>query len=158
MNNKDGFISLETVISLTALYMIFFLFLGMFVYITPIVTMPTYLYSLSNSARLQGGLTEDDIAAFKETINNNYNYINSNNLKDAIAIEAKTIPSNDDVSNIELDNESLFYASRQHNEVIVVKASIPSNTFFFQGVFNYFNIFNINNNYAFRQVVASERF
>ena len=156
MKNKYGFISLEAVFALTFLFMVFFFILSIIAYIIPLVTMPTYLHILSNNIRVQGGMTSENVEDFKDAIESNYGYISSNDLRDVIAVEAISIPSNIDVSNIDISTESTEYISRNDKEVILITANVPSNRIL-PGILSYFNS-SISEYYSFTHVVSSERF
>lgn len=138
--------------------MTFFLVIAIISYIIPLMTMPTYLNILSNNARIQGGLTSNNIETFKANISNNYGYIQSGNLKDLIEVTASTIPSGIDVSDIDVSDNSLGYVSRKSGEVIFIEVLIPTNNNLFSGVLSFFNDFSMNDYYRFTQVVSSERF
>jgi hypothetical protein len=132
------------------------LIISVFSYMIPIVGMRNQVNLLSYYARIQGGITPENIETFKGNIYAKYSYINKNNLEDEINIEIFTEPSNIDLLLVDISEESDEYVRKEDGEIIVINVQIPSNKFLFSGIFRYFGILEFGN-YSFSQVVSSER-
>jgi hypothetical protein len=122
----------------------------------PVSSMENDVNILSYHARIQGGITSENIDTFKENISTKYSYINKNNLEEEIIVEAFTYPSNIDLIGIDISEESSEYVRKEDGETIIIKVQIPINRFSFSGIFRYFGISEFGN-YNFNQVVISER-
>lgn len=67
--NKKGFIAIETIIALTVVIIVILLFLGFWLYLYPRIVLEKEVHVLAQQAKVTGGLTNEQVSKFSETMN-----------------------------------------------------------------------------------------
>lgn len=160
IKNKKGFVSIETVVSMTFVILILCLFFGFIAYQYPKIILEQEVHALAQKCKIQGGLTDktsqkenSDIEVFKDILEN------KGYSRDTIKVVAKTNPGNNSAIgvtplNVEGDN----YVKRDAKTYIEIIVSVPSNKKGLTSILKVLGISDVlNKEYVFKEKVLSER-
>ena len=160
LKNRKGFVAIEAVIVMSGVLFLLILFISFLSYTLPKVMLEKEVQALAQTAKIQGGLTNNtsqpvnpDIELFKDNLaKHGYN-------RDEIVIEAKTIPSGMNAIGVTPLNESgTNYIRRDSKELIEITISIPADKSLFNEPLKFFGVKNtLSGVYTFKEVVGSER-
>lgn len=151
--NKEGSVTLETILSLTMFVIFFVLVLAFFLFIYSFSDISRQTEILATAAERQGGLTVEDVNYFEERMSR-YNFITSGE----VVVDAYTIPSGHSALNVAPLNEDGYYISRDSMEKIVIRVTTPSNNVLLKPVLSFFGIEKDSDSYTIERTVYSERY
>lgn len=158
-NSKKGFVSIETIISLVPIMMVVFLSIGFFCYMYPQIAMEKQVHVLAETAKIQGGLTDNTSDSNNSDIDNFLKKAKKFGFdKNDIKITAITDPGDKNAIGVTpLNEDGDNYIKRNTKEVINISVTYPSNNFIV-GPLRYFNISSYKLKYqTIHQSVLSER-
>lgn len=158
--NKKGFVSIEAIISMATFLIMFVMCIGFYVYTMPKLTLEKEVHLLAQKAKIQGGLTYEDVDIFKENLKlKGYN-------PDEITVNAVTVKGSGGavggasaigVDGINVDNAT-NYIKRSEVTPIEISVSVPANTKLLKGPLSHMlSTKALNDKYYFRETVLSER-
>ena len=153
---RSGYISIDAFFSMIAFLFLFLLAIGFFTYLQPYTNIYQQdFHQLTTLTERQGGLTEDDVEAFKERLTQHH-YLQS---KQTIKIQAETLSSGVDVTDVTpMGEEGSNYVHYDSFKSIEVTMVVPSNNQFFTAIGKVFGVQELSQTYKFREVVLSERY
>lgn len=159
-NKKEGFVSVEAIISMATLMIMFVMCIGFYVYTMPKLTLEKEVHLLAQKAKIQGGLTYEDINIFKKALEDKgYN-------PDEVTVEAITVNGSGgaigganaigvDSMN---DSNAVNYIKRAQLTPIEITVTVPANIKLLNGPLTHMLTSNsLNKKYYFRETVLSER-
>ena len=160
MNKKSGFVSVEAVISMATLLIVFVMCIGFFTYTMPRVTLEKEVHLLAQKAKIQGGLTNEDVNLFKIALEKRgYN-------PEEVTVKAVTVEGSDGspgganaigVDSIS-DPNAVRYIKRDALTPIEITVTVPANTRLLKGPLSHIFVTNmVNDKYYLRETVLSER-
>lgn len=121
IKNNKGFISIESIIPLTIIVFIFVIIIELFNFLYPTITLQIETHTLTQKAKIQGGLTPTDINNMKLTLQKKGFDISK------VQIVAKT--NSRDVSNVTpLNQTGTNYIKRNSGDEITIKIIVPADT------------------------------
>lgn len=119
--DNRGFISVESIIPLTIFVFIFVIIIEFFNFLYPTITLQIETHTLTQKAKIQGGLTSTDVNNMKSNLERKGFDISK------IQIIAKT--NSRDVSNVTpLNQNGSNYIKRNSGDEITVKIIVPADT------------------------------
>lgn len=159
-SNKSGFVSVEAVISMATLIIMFVMCIGFYVYTMPKITLEKEVHLLAQKAKIQGGLTYGDVDLFKEALSNKgYN-------PDEVTVQAVTVQGSSGtvgganaigVDAID-DPNAVRYIKRSALTPIEITVTVPANTKLLKGPLSHIFVTNmLSDKYYLRETVLSER-
>lgn len=120
-SNKDGYVAIETVVSVTVFLFIFMTILGLFLAIYPRVVILQESNSIAQLASVQGGLTDEDVKDFTARISS-YGFVdNSDSVEINLITEAGV--KADNIDPVEIDNG--FYVKRADLDAMMLVVRVP---------------------------------
>lgn len=127
--NKKGFVSIETILSMTAIIVSVLIAIGFFTWIYPRVMLQIETHTLAQKAKIQGGLTNSisqpvnsDIELFKDRL------VELGYDRESIEVTATTIPGNHNAIGVTPLHESgNNYIKRDSKETIEIVVKVPAN-------------------------------
>ena len=160
INKKNGFVSIEAIISMATLMIMFVICIGFFVYTMPKLTLEKEVHLLAQKAKIQGGLTYDDVDLFKSSLQNKgYD-------PDRIVVQAVTVASSTGVSGgasaigVEplSQTNATNYIKRSDMTPIEITVAVPANLKLLNGALTHLFLGQaLNDTYYLRETVMSER-
>ena len=118
---KDGYVTIETVVSVSMFLFIFMAVLGLFLAIYPRVVILQESNSIAQLASIQGGLTEEDVQEFTTRISS-YGFVdNSESVEINLITEAGVMADN--IDPVEIDNG--FYIKREDLDAMILVVRVP---------------------------------
>lgn len=160
IKNNKGFVAIETIIVLAGVMFFLLLFISILCYNYPRIMLEKEVQILAQTAKIQGGLTDDtsqpkdsDISLFKDRMEKmGYN-------RDEVEITALTIPGKINAIGVTPMNlEGNKYIKRDSKELIEITVIAPANNNVFKAPLKYFGIDRATmSNYVIREIVGSER-
>lgn len=156
INSKSGYVSIEAVFAMSVFIIFFLLSISFFAYLYPQSQLQGEVEVLSLLCQRQGGLTEDDIANFEDSLRK-YSFIDQSDLP--IVVTAKTSPSGFDAIGVtDLEDEGDNYVKRESKEIINLVVQIPANNGLLKNIAQFFGIDSVNDYYYYFEPVMSERY
>lgn len=153
---KDGFISIDTVMSMSVVIIFILIAIAFYVYEYPSISLTTEVFTLSKVASEQGGLTPDDIASFKERIKTR-KFVQDSPLEITVALIDEIGVSYTNVTT--LNNLGTDYLKRQDLKVCTLIVKIPANTKMLNNMMIGINVSNtLGEYYVFEYPVVSKRY
>lgn len=165
IKNSKGFMSIEAIIAMGVVLMVIVLGIGFFTYMMPKQAIEQEVNLLGRMAKMNGGLTAGDMANFKETMEENLKYTQSD-----IDIEVMAINSSGakqlaptvickDVAGVACP-AGTPYVKRNEQKIIEITVTMPAKN---QGLLAALSFFNANKDkaeqgYVFKERVMSERY
>lgn len=129
LKNRQGFVSIETILAVSVAMMVILVLIGFFTTIFPRVRLQMETHTLAQKAKIQGGLTDatsqsvdSDVEIFKEKLSKvGYR-------KEDIQITAYTEPGNLSAIGVTpYDSEGSNYIKRGSGETIYIVVKVPAN-------------------------------
>lgn len=121
LKNKKGFVSIETVIAISFCLMFFIFVVEFFNYIYPTINLQIETHTLTQKAKVQGGLTNTDILNMKQKLKEK----GFDETKVLVSAKTKT----KDVSNVTpMNQEGTNYVKRDSDEEIIIRVEVPAST------------------------------
>lgn len=157
---KKGFVSIEAVISMSAVLMIVLMAIGFIVYMYPKIMLEKEVHLLAQKAKIQGGLTDNisqpvnsDIETFLKSLEG------KGYKKDTIEITARTIPGDLNCIGVTpLNTNGNNYVKRDSKMTIQITVKVPANKSGLKGPFAYLHFEDESGQYYYiRETVMSER-
>lgn len=151
LKNKEGFVSVEAVISMVTFLCMTLLCIGFFTYTYPKIFLEKEVHLLAQKAKIQGGLTYEDENLFKSELEKRgYNRKN---------IVLTAVCGNKNALGVDkIGSSGKNYIKRTELEPIVINVSIPANKKLLEGPFLHFALTStLSDTYHFRETVLSER-
>lgn len=169
--NKKGSFSIEAVLAMSGLLMITFLGIAYFTYLVPRQMLTQEVHMLTQTAKIQGGLTagnfteaDNDIQRFLDRMEEKGFDPNKINIKATVSSE--TNPIRDGVSVIGVEplsdgyKEDSLYSHRNSKEIITIRVTIPANKNFINAMSKYWTGSKEGTSlgdYKFTETIMSER-
>lgn len=119
--SKDGFVAIETVVSVTMFLFIFMAVLGLFFAIYPRVVILQESNSIAQLASIQGGLTDEDVQGFTTRISS-YGFVDNSESVE-INLITETGVKADNIDPIETNNG--FYVKREDLDAMILVVRVP---------------------------------
>lgn len=119
MRKKDGFVTIEFILVSTSLFFLLFAFVGIFTYTYPTHAIQREVDVLTRQTQRNGGVTNEDLASFKDRLND-MRFIRESDV--SVEVYATTRNNNYNVVGVTESN----YVSKQDNEVIELTIITPS--------------------------------
>lgn len=117
---KDGFVAIETIFSLVPVVIFILILIGMFAIMYPRIMLQYEVGSLTQTAKVQGGLTNDDTQRFLDRMDR-IGYDSGD-----VSITAFTEPSGYNLVGVTpIGEDGDNYLRRDSDELIVVQIEIP---------------------------------
>lgn len=154
LEEKRGFVSVETVFAMSIFLAFFMLVLGFFSYVYPYTNLQREVHVLATIAERQGGLTPEDIANFKSRLEA-YPFIQQTDQVDVFAYVADTLEDVTDVTPLGVEGD--HYVKRDSKDLIVVEVRVPSNGKLLRSAAKFFGVDGISDQYILKETVASFR-
>lgn len=160
LKEKSGFVSIDTIISLSWVIFFFLLFVSIYAYSLPRIMLEKEVQHLAQTAKIQGGLTNEqsepknsDITRFKE------NLIAMGYKEEDITVTAKTITGKANAIGVTpINQEGDNYIRRDSKDLIEIVVEIKADKNLFTAPMKFFGLSNkISGQYTIREVVGSER-
>lgn len=175
LKNTKGFMSLEAILSMGVIFMVIVLGIGFFSYMMPKQGIEQEVNLLGRLAKMNGGLTKEDVDAFKaEMVSRKYKIEDVKVeilLKDSTGVPTTYESANGNVNPLSIDCKLIDedcpipeteqrYVKREAQLIMEIRAEMPSNK---QGLLGAFWFFNVNDDslsdsYVFKERVMSERY
>lgn len=170
LKNRKGFMSIEAILGMSAVLMVILLGIGFFSYMMPKQGIEQEVNLLGRLAKMNGGLTEDDVKAFKEEMK--IRKYEEDEVKLDIQLKTSTgapvsvAETRDKISPLaitgkanEAGNQTHKYIHRSEQLIIEIRAEMPSNKKGLLGALWFFNIDgdSVSDTYVFKERVISER-
>lgn len=167
--SKSGSFSMEGVMVMAGILMITFLGIAYFTYLIPRQMLTQEVHILTQTAKIQGGLTagnfeesDNDIQSFLERLEEKG--YNSDKIEIQATVSSKTNPARDGVSVIGVEplsygyKEDSIYSHRNSKEIITIQVTIPSNRKFIDTMSKYWTGEESSlGDYRFTETIMSER-
>lgn len=167
--NKKGSISIEAVIAMSGILMITFLGIAYFTYLIPRQALTQEVHMLTQTAKIQGGLTDgsfvesdNDIQRFLDRIEE-YGY-DPGEVTIKATVSSEIDPSRDGISVIGVEPlgtppaEDSLYSRRNSKEIITIEVTIPANKKFINAMSEYWTGEESSlGDYRFKETIMSER-
>lgn len=119
--NKKGFVSIETILSMVFVLIFFVLIVEFFNYIYPTINLQVETHTLTQRAKVQGGLTNSDVLNMKSKLKNK----GFDESKVIITAKTKTL----DRSNVTpMTQTGTNYEKRDSGDEIIVRVEVPAHT------------------------------
>lgn len=158
-SNKQGFVAIEAIISMSTLLIMFVMCVGFYVYMVPKITLEKEVHLLGQKAKIQGGLTYDDVTIFKN------NLAKKGYDKNKIQVTATTLDGpgttgGQNAIGVDALNkaDASVYISRTQLTPIEISVVAPANIKLLNGPLSHFFInSSVNKNYYLKETVLSER-
>lgn len=154
IRNKEGFVAIESVVSMSFFLIFFLLALGFYIHIYAQGTVNRDVHALATIAEQQGGLTSENITDFKNKIEG-YSFLDSNKAVEVTAVTKSGIDATD-ISLIESDDS--FYISRRAGDYIQVIVSVPASNPLLQNAAHFFGVGELLDTLQSQEIVYSERY
>lgn len=160
IRDKKGFVSVETVIAMSFVLFFFILFVSIFAYTVPRISLEKEVQHLAQTAKIQGGLTDEtsepnnsDIKRFTDTL------VSMGYEADGITVTAKTINGNKNAIGVTpLKSNGDNYIKRDSKDLIEIVVKVKADKNLFTAPLKFFGLNNsISGEYVIREVVGSER-
>lgn len=160
MKSEKGFVSIDAIISMTAILFTILVGIGIYGYLHPKIMLEKEVQTLAQKAKIQGGLTDknsqpinSDIEVFKKRLSEKGYDISG------ISVEVVTDQTKRNCVGVTPIGETgNTYLRRDSKEMMIITAIIPAHT---QGLMSPLRYFGINggvsSNYYIRETVMSER-
>lgn len=167
LKNNKGLFSLEAVIAMAAVLMVTALGISYFTYLTPRQVLTQEVHNLAQTAKIQGGLTNEisepgnsDIKRFEKRMEEK----GIDSSKIVVTAEA-TSKGSDEKRNVlgveplsEGTKENARYSPRNSKEIITVQVTIPAKTNFINVMSRYWTGKDSTlSDYKFTETIMSER-
>lgn len=151
LKNKKGFVSVEAVIAMVTFLCMTLLCIGFFTYTYPKIFLEKEVHLLAQKAKIQGGLTNSDVTAFKTELENR-------GYKKADIVLTAKCGSKNALGVDKIGSTGKNYIKRTELQPIVINVSIPANKKLLKGPFLHFGLTSaLSDTYHFRETVLSER-
>lgn len=158
IKSKKGFVSVEAILSMSLVLIVFLIIIGFFVSIVPRISLQSEVHALTQKAKLQGGLTDassesvgSDVEKFKDAL------VSKGYSRDSIEITAFTKPSGIGALGVTpLDVEGSNYVKRGTDELIYIIVSVPDRSFI-NAPLKFFGLNGGAKTISFVETVMSER-
>lgn len=151
---KDGAISIDAVLSLSVVLMIFIALLGLFLAIYPRIMLLQEMHSITRLAEMQGGLTSENIQFFEERIGD-YGFVSN-----SAGVEIKVVTESG-LNAGEIDEkgtENPFYIKREDFDAMQVFLNVPVDNSVLKSALSFFSVNGELGDYGFQEIVYSERY
>lgn len=174
LKNNKGFMSVEAILGMGVLLMVLVLCIGFFSYMMPRQGIEQEVNLLGRMAKMNGGLTTQDVTAFKKNMEKR-EYKKEDvkltmTLKDSegnvqTQVDGKyinplaiTCKIND--KNCLVPEENQLYVKRDSQLIMEIRAEMPSNKKGLLGAFGFFSVDKdaVSDSYVFKERVMSERY
>lgn len=153
--NKKGFVSVDTAISMSVVLIVLMIGIGFYAYMYPQISFSNEVYALSRVANEQGGLTLDNITAFKERINET-TYVQESS--GDISVELVDEDKNSYTSVTPMGDSGSNYLKREDLIMCELIVKIPANITMLETVLFAVDVEDIvGNYYIYRYPVMSKR-
>lgn len=175
LKNNKGFMSVEAIIGLGVMLMVIVLGIGFFSYMMPRQGIEQEVNLLGRIAKMNGGLTPQDVTAFKknmekrdykpEDVKLTMTLKDVNGTPQSVSVGgiyvdplAITCKANDTSCSIPEANQ--LYVKRNSQLIMEIRAEMPSNKKGLLGAFGFFNVEDdaVSDSYVFKERVMSERY
>lgn len=154
-NEKDGYVSIETILVMTYVLIFFLLVVAFFTFEFSRTEIQKDVSTLSTICERQGGLTQDNIVNFKAKMKR-YPFIKDSSFE--ISVTAVTDNGEDMTAVTPLNKDGNDYVSRSTTQIINLTIKIPSNSSFLSATTKILGVVGVNNYYVFYFPVMSERY
>lgn len=154
LRKKEGFVAIESVVSMSFFLIFFLLALGFYIHIYAQGTVNRDVHALATIAEQQGGLTDENIADFSNKMEG-YSFLDSSKAIEVTAVTKSGIDATG-ISLIESDNS--FYISRKSGDYIQVIVSVPVSNPLLQNAANFFGVGDTLQSLQSQESVYSERY
>lgn len=150
--NKKGFIAIESLLPTITILLLFIFIIQYFLHLYPRISLQVEAHTLTQKAKVQGGLTPLDIENMKLSLSQKGFKSNQ------IFITAKT-ESGKDVTNVTpLGSEGTNYVRRDSNDEMTITIKVPADS----GLKSFMAMFNkdatiSNENHVITETIYSER-
>ncbi|MEG1299901.1 MAG: hypothetical protein RSC93_04300 [Erysipelotrichaceae bacterium] len=155
---KKGFISIETVFSMTFILFIVLTLIGVFCYFYPRQVLEKEVHVLAQQAKINGGLTYNEVVDFQNVIKergykaNVKAYVKNNN-----RVVLNVAPRNTSYSSCTNTANYNPFVKRDSSQKIVLVVTINANDGLLKGPLQYFGAKTFPKNYTISETVMSER-
>ncbi|WP_214688386.1 MULTISPECIES: hypothetical protein [unclassified Exiguobacterium] len=147
VRKEDGFLSIEAVMSMAIVLMVILFGIGMFTYMIPRQAIEEEVHLLGRTAKMQGGLTVEDVEGFKQNMKKR-GMVKDENLDDVtvtINLErtsGEAFPGYEDRRNMVGVVIPRGFGKEQAGEyaVMKLKVEVPANKMGISGVVSFFGI------------------
>lgn len=175
LKNTRGFMSIEAIMGLAVMLMVIVLGIGFFTYMIPKQGIEQEVNLLGRVAKMNGGLTTQDVTAFKKNMEKRgydqqdvkltmvlkdvngtpQSYSKGGIYVDPLNITCKT---NDTACSVPDSNQ--LYVKRNAQLIMEVRAEMPANKKGLLGAFGFFSVKEdtVSDTYVFKERVMSERY
>lgn len=153
-SKSDGYIAIESVISMSVFLMIFIAMIGLFLVTYPRVVLLQEMHSITRLAEIQGGLTEENVAFFEQRIEG-LGFVDGEGQVELTAVTESGLNA------AEIDSPSTvnpFYIERDSLDAIYVKLTVPINTSVLNSALDFFGVSNTLDETVYEEIVYSERY
>ena len=149
IKGKKGFITIDAIFAIVVSLVFALLFIGLMFLMIPKFTMQGEVHSLAQLARIQGGLTQEDVNEFKTKLSESGGYD-----KDDIYVVLKDESTGTKYDNITDAN----YSKRADGKMLQLYVIVPTNKAILAPL-NFFGLTNVDflEYYNFTETVVSEK-
>lgn len=159
IKDKKGFVSIEAVVVMSGVLMLMLFLISLFTYNYPRIMLEKDVQTLSQKAKIQGGLTDsvsEPNHSDVETFKNELGKLGFD--KNKIVITAKTINGNRNAIGVTpINAKGNNYISRDSKDLIEINVKIPVKDNLVNTPLKFFGGDNKERFYNLREVVGSER-
>ncbi|MFJ8528560.1 hypothetical protein [Bacillus sp. NPDC094106] len=160
LRRKSGFVSIEAVVSMSAILAVVFLGIGFISYMYPKLMIEKEVHILAQKAKVQGGLTNEQSEPINSDLEVFYKKMEERGYKrENIQVTAKTVTYGINCIGVTpVNGEGTSYMKRDSKDPIEVTVSLPANKSGLLGPFAFFSYKDkTGNQYIFKETVLSER-
>ena len=142
LNNKEGFISIETIIAMSSILFFFIFFIAIFAYNMPRISLEKEVQSLAQIAKIQGGLTDETSEPGKSDIKRFKDDLKAMGYEDSdIQIYAKTLNSKQNAIGVTpISSNGTNYVKRDSKELIELVVKVKADKSVFTAPLKFFGI------------------
>ncbi|WP_242249215.1 hypothetical protein [Bacillus cereus group sp. BfR-BA-01328] len=155
-----GFVSIEAVVSMSAILIVVFLGIGFISYMYPKLTLEKEVHLLAQKAKVQGGLTNQQSEPINSDLEIFYKKMQEKGYKrEDVKVVAKTYTGGLNCIGVTpINGEGLNYIKKDSKDPIEITVTLPANKQGLLGAFAFFNYKDKTSNvYIFKETVMSER-
>lgn len=168
LKSNKGFMSIEAIMGMAVILMVIVLGIGFFSYMVPKQGIEQEVNLLGRLAKMNGGLTTQDVTAFKTEMEKR-GYAKTDvtvdiQLKNSAGTTVAVSSTRDKVSPLAITGKANVagthkYIHRDEQLIMEIKAVMPANKKGLLGAFWFFNVNDdsVADNYVFKERVMSER-
>lgn len=156
LKTTDGSFSIEAVLAMANVLIIFMMIIGFYTFINPYTILNRDVHALATLAQRQGGLTDEDVEQFKERLNA-YGFVDPQ--KGDIEVYAQTINEVEAIGIDGFGEAGTNYIKRDSKDFIVLAVSVPSYGDYLTSVFRVMGMGGQKapDRYLFKETFLSER-